>query len=721
MVSPKHRAQFISTFIDKTAKNASVYKSKEGLLESNRIILDFFRSQLKSDPELLSQLESAKLNEHFLTRVVSIAVYQPEVRPIWDINVKPTNEKEQYWTYAPGEDASEWEELYKDGLMAIGWGFLGDLKQYRSKDQIRKKMEDHYKKKGPHTNRTLACYEFLKKIKIGDVIFAKKGQKKVIGYGIVESDYFFDTNRKKYQHVRKVHWETKGEWDVGDDKIALKTLTNITKYKNFVERLKVLVNFDKKESANYWWLIANPQIWKFYDYDVGQHQIYTNRNEKGNKSRIFEHFKKVKPDDLIFCYSATPDKELVGKSKVTRALHQTEEGEGFEFEIIEKFDKTISWSEIQETNKLKSSEPILHNNQGSLFKLNKEEFEVIQKMVADKNDSIQKKRIWEEFKISLAVTNFGNKFEIKSLHFENKDQIENKITNALNTGKHIILIGPPGTGKSKLAKEICEFHCGKNRYIMSTATSDWSTFETIGGYRPDSEGELHFNTGIFLKCFQNKNGIPQNFWLIIDEINRADIDKAFGSLFSSLTGDNVSLPFDIEGKQIDLIGDPHNETKITKNNFIIHPHWRIIATMNTFDKTSLYEMSYAFMRRFAFIPIDVPTKINSELIEKFIDKWGYEKDENICADLSEIWKIINSKRKIGPAIIEDLYNYSKTGTESDYSSGIIMYVLPQFEGLVEDTQIEFIKQILELDSVNNKEELKNFASEFFGIDRRKFN
>jgi hypothetical protein len=132
-------------------------------------------------------------------------------------------------------------------------------------------------------------------------------------------------------------------------------------------------------------------------------------------------------------------------------------------------------------------------------------------------------------------------------------------------------------------------------------------------------------------------------------------------------------------------------------------------------------MSYAFMRRFAFIPIDTPTKINSELIGKFIDNWGYEKDEKICTDLSEIWKIINSKRKIGPAIIEDLYNYSTIGTASDYSSGIIMYVLPQFEGLIEDTQIEFIKQILELDFVNNRDELKSFASEYFGIDRRKFN
>ena len=182
---------------------------------------------------------------------------------------------------------------------------------------------------------------------------------------------------------------------------------------------------------------------------------------------------------------------------------------------------------------------------------------------------------------------------------------------------------------------------------MSTATSDWSTFETIGGYRPDSEGELHFNAGIFLKCFQDKNGIPQNFWLIIDEINRADIDKAFGSLFSSLTGDNVFLPYDIGGEKIELIGKPSDTEKISGNKFIIHPHWRIIATMNTFDKTSLYEMSYAFMRRFAFVPVDAPSKISSELIMKYIDIWRYEKDESICTNLSKIWEIISKRRKIG--------------------------------------------------------------------------
>jgi hypothetical protein len=56
-----------------------------------------------------------------------------------------------------------------------------------------------------------------------------------------------------------------------------------------------------------------------------------------------------------------------------------------------------------------------------------------------------------------------------------------------------------------------------------------------------------------------------------------------------------------------------------------------------------------------------------------------------------------------------------------------MYVLPQFEGLLEETQVEFIKEVLDLEFVknseeflNNSKELINFTSEYFGIDKGKF-
>jgi 5-methylcytosine-specific restriction enzyme B len=53
--------------------------------------------------------------------------------------------------------------------------------------------------------------------------------------------------------------------------------------------------------------------------------------------------------------------------------------------------------------------------------------------------------------------------------------------------------------------------------------------------------------------------------------------------------------------------------------------------MNTFDKASLYEMSYAFMRRFAFIPVDVPTNINFDLFKHYIEIWNYAIVEEICS------------------------------------------------------------------------------------------
>lgn len=310
----------------------------------------------------------------------------------------------------------------------------------------------------------------------------------------------------------------------------------------------------------------------------------------------------------------------------------------------------------------------------------------------------------------------GEKFSIGNLYFENEEQIIRQITAALKNGKHIILIGPPGTGKSKLAKKICD-SCAKGGYTMTTATSDWSTFDTIGGYMQDESGKLKFSPGVFLKCFQDENGDQINKWLIIDEINRADIDKAFGEMFSALTGDDISLSLTRNGKAIEIIGSPSSGDEVESHRYLIPENWRIIATMNTFDKTSLYEMSYAFMRRFAFIPVDIPKEINAGLINNYLEKWNIKRNEEITDRLSKIWAIINNYRKIGPAIIKDVYKYVEA-TENDFTSALIMYVLPQFEGLDEDKLVEFVKEILkEINDENDR--LISFVSDYFEIHEDK--
>ena len=47
-----------------------------------------------------------------------------------------------YWIYAPGEASSMWDEFYKSGIMAIGWGEIGDLQEFTTKNEMKEKMKE---------------------------------------------------------------------------------------------------------------------------------------------------------------------------------------------------------------------------------------------------------------------------------------------------------------------------------------------------------------------------------------------------------------------------------------------------------------------------------------------------------------------------------------------------------------------------------------------------
>lgn len=330
----------------------------------------------------------------------------------------------------------------------------------------------------------------------------------------------------------------------------------------------------------------------------------------------------------------------------------------------------------------------------------------------DINNDAEENNVKVNFDIDLQITN---------LIFEQDEILKNQITTALRCGKHIILVGPPGTGKSKLAKIICDNY--KVEYMMATATSDWSTYDTIGGYKPNTNGQLYFDPGLFLQLFKDRETKKQsNKWLIIDEINRADIDKAFGSIFSALTGDDITLHFKEEnGKNIMIKSEKQYEkVQPADNEYIIPSDWRIIGTMNTYDKTSLYEMSYAFMRRFAFVPINVPSTIDKDLINKYLKIWKIEdkvfNEINLADGLTELWIIINKYRIIGPAIIEDIAKY--VSIDGDYTSAIIMYALPQFEGLSTDNLNNFLQDLnnSHIKNFSQRQEMMiNFVNDYFNI------
>lgn len=152
--------------------------------------------------------------------------------------VKPTRKK-HYWIYAPGENPCMWDEFYNDGIMGIGWDELGDLTKYPTKESMKIGMKNLYGQEFTYMNAGHATWQFANEIKPGDIVFSKKGRKRIIGRGIVSSDYTYDSHRKNYCHILNVNWTHKGDWEHPGSAV-LKTLTDITPYTDYVKKLEDL-------------------------------------------------------------------------------------------------------------------------------------------------------------------------------------------------------------------------------------------------------------------------------------------------------------------------------------------------------------------------------------------------------------------------------------------------------------------------------------------------
>lgn len=599
----------------------------------------------------------------------------------YKVGTNTSNSVKSYWTFSPGEQATMWDFCVSEGVMCMGWDKLGDYSQYPSLEKTNQAIKHLYPTEGSAKNDTLAVWQFANEIKEGDVVFAKKGRNIIIGRGIVESDYIYDDHLPNYKHIRKVKWTNVGEWKT-DDMHAMKTLTNVTRYKDYVDRLNALIDDNKpsvhKDSADkqYWWLTGSPKYWSpSNDWELGDDIDYTLYNEKGNKRRVFKHFMEAKPGDLVIAYESTPVLQIVG---IGRVVSETD-GEILYIRKIEELLSPVPYTEILNNPILKKSEPVMNRCQGSLFRLTNDEYKEVMRLIRKDNPE----PIIEEEEQTEEHESYTDKDFLRQVYM-NEHQLQT-LKSLLMRKKNLILQGAPGVGKTFAAQRLAYAIMGvkdESRVKVIQFHQNYSYEDFVIGYKPNAEGGFSLVNGIFYEfCQQARVHREMPYFLIIDEINRGNLSKIFGELLQLIEADYRDQPLQLA---------------YNKQRFSVPSNLYIIGMMNTADR-SLAMIDYALRRRFSFF--EIKPGFETEAFNNDISKLEISKLKELINAIIELNKVITDDDSLGSGFCIGHSYLCNLNNGSDLKSIVEYDIIPMLREYWFDNDDKFNQEAQKLRNV----------------------
>ena len=260
---------------------------------------------------------------------------------------------------------------------------------------------------------------------------------------------------------------------------------------------------------------------------------------------------------------------------------------------------------------------------------------------------------------------------------------------AVASSSAVMLVGPPGTGKTSFIRQLLQ-EIAYNPAALGlsappkepkwvTPTESWTAMDLLGGMGIDHTGRKRFCLGHLLEA------IRQDRWLVLDEANRANMDRIFGPMLTWLADQRVELgpaTTDIHAPPVvlDWNDKPQCETvrldllesdRIMVTDpikFLAGSDWRLLGTFNAQDAHRVFGFGSALSRRFSHVPMPPirPSQFQRALASRVRD---------LPPDIGRLILGLYSahlhtpKAMLGPAIFLKIADYVRAGVFLTRSPG----------------------------------------------------
>ena len=233
------------------------------------------------------------------------------------------------------------------------------------------------------------------------------------------------------------------------------------------------------------------------------------------------------------------------------------------------------------------------------------------------------------------------------------------LVNLLRNKKNIIMQGAPGVGKTFAAKRLAYSMMkvkDPNRVMMIQFHQSYSYEDFIMGFRPASTG-FELKKGPFYNfCKKAELDLENDYYFIIDEINRGNLSKIFGELFMLIENDKRGVALQL------LYSD--EKFSVPKNLYII-------GMMNTADR-SLAMLDYALRRRFAFF--EFSPAFRTDGFHQYLQNKNNKKFNNLITVIEKLNIAIENDESLGRGFcIGHSYFCTDKPIDDMWLNGVITY------------------------------------------------